>query len=70
MSAADEETTVTKRQRALDATQARTEAMARLICAERIGAVRDVLGVKIPEDYWEQYMPKAAAIMVLIGNTQ
>lgn len=46
----------------------RREAMARLICAEKMRLRIDPLGEAIPESLWAQALERADAVLLLVGD--
>ena len=51
---------------AIAAKRERTEALARIVAAERTNRVEDPRGEKIPPDVWQRCLPDARSIMTLI----
>lgn len=53
-------------ERRTNAVNTRTEALSRLIAAEKMNLLDDPLGQKLPDDLWKQALSSALAVMVLV----
>lgn len=51
---------------AIVAKRERTEALARIVAAERMGLLEHPTGEKLPPDFWQRCLPEGRAIMTLI----